>query len=40
MECKKCGKEMKSTICKYVTVNTCPDSRHRQILEWDPKFLI
>jgi len=39
MKCESCGSEMKRIVCKYVTVNRCPNERHKEVLEWDEMFL-
>jgi len=39
MNCQNCGLTMKTRIGKYVTVNQCPNSRHREVLEFDEMFL-
>ena len=38
MKCKVCDHEMKRVVCKYVTVYTCTNYKHKQILEWDERF--
>jgi len=39
MNCNHCGEPMKKRVCKFFTIYTCPDSRHKQIYEWDDCFL-